>query len=82
MIDWLNIKELIGCILVEQALGSQYKTIFLIHWTNNVAFRKAIVDLRKTDEYPERWAKNYSRLCTAVAVIMLYIAGDFLFNIF
>ena len=91
--DWLNLRELIGCVLVEAALGTQYGSLFRLEYYVNPSLRKKLL-LTKAQTDPDGFANldegkfvtKYAAwtglVQTLVAIACLYIAGDFVFNVF
>jgi len=81
MFDWLNVKELIGVILIEQALGTQYAAMARIEAWVNPQLRNKI-----TKAMPS-WSINKfgtaaGYIGTFCAVAFLYAALDFFLNVF
>ena len=88
--DWFNFKEFIGCILLEQALGTQYSVLYRLD--NAIAETGNLKRLNwwreKFDAEPIKvediymYSKSIGRISTIIAVILLYVSLDFFLNVF
>ena len=87
--DWLNLRELLGCVLLEQALGIPYAQLFRIELATNpqlVAKINRYRDKFRSDPLKETefdsYASKAGRLATVLAVACVYVSLDFLLNVF